>query len=636
MTILQAKDIHKSYGGTPVLAGVNLRVEDGERVGLIGPNGAGKSTLLKILTGRLAADNGDVSVSRQARVGYLAQEGEWNSERGIWEEVLTVFAPLKAMEADLRKLEEEMSWEDVYSDELRYTKVAEQYARLQERFEQAGGYGFEARARGTLHGLGLGHLDWESTKVSALSGGQKTRLALAKLLLERPDLVILDEPTNYLDMDALTWLEQTLDTHPGALLIVSHDRWFLDRLVQVVYEIDRGHATRYPGNYSDYMRQKAEHLAQWEKEYEQQQTEIKRMETFIQKNIVRASTTKRAQSRRKALEKMERMDRPPSERKKAGIRFEPAVQSGRQVLETEDLTIGYDPNAPLIHGGSLQLARGQRIALLGPNGTGKTTLLKTLAGHLPPLGGRITFGTGVEVDYYAQEQEELCEEETVLEEVWKAHPKLDQTTVRSFLGQFLFSGDDVYKTIHALSGGEKARLSLVKRLLNRGNLLLMDEPTNHLDMDTKERLEEALENFTGTILFVSHDRYFINRLATGIWEVKNKGVHPFSGDYNAWLERNQAQAGIASTPETPSATSYTEEVRLQRQREREERRIREEIEELEREIESLETEIARIQEELCRPEIFGSPDESLSRQQRLMELEDTLGEKTERWAEIAE
>ncbi|QKG85418.1 ABC-F family ATP-binding cassette domain-containing protein [Kroppenstedtia pulmonis] len=634
MSILQVTHVDKSFGGTVVVQGVHMKVEERERVGLIGPNGAGKSTLLKLITSQLDPDHGEIHRSKNARIGYLAQENSWDSHLSIWEEILTPFHGLKEMEKELRHLEEKMGEEGVLADEQRYQGVLTRYAQLQERFEQAGGYSYEAQAKGALNGLGLGGLNWEKTPVHSLSGGQKTRLSLAKLLLEQPDLLILDEPTNYLDMEALNWLEKTLETYPGALLVVSHDRYFLNRIVTILYEVDRNRVTRYKGNYTDYVRQREEMLTRWEKSYEQQQSEIKRMEDFVQRNLVRASTTKRAQSRRKALERMEKIERPPSEREQAAIRFAPAVTSGRQVMETVGLSIGYDSQASLIQSCSLKLERGDRIALIGPNGAGKTTLLKTLAGILPPLSGNLIWGTGVHSDYYEQEQEGLNLEATVLEEIWNAHPKLDQTTLRSYLGQFLFQGEEVFKKVADLSGGEKARLSLVKRLLNRGNLLLMDEPTNHLDMESKERLEEALEGFTGTLLFVSHDRYFINRLAHQIWEVKDRQIIPFDGNYDAYLARKQEEE--APTEQDPGKQSYTEEVRLQRQREREERNRQEESTRLEEEIQQLEEEIASLQAELCQPEIYSVPEKSLPRQQRLTELEPLLAEKTERWVEITE
>ncbi|PTM53234.1 ABC-F family ATP-binding cassette domain-containing protein [Desmospora activa] len=637
VSILQVQKIHKSFGGTVVLDGVNLQVEDRERVGLIGPNGAGKSTLLKIITGRLPADEGEIAVPKSARIGYLAQEFETDSAGVIWDEVMRAFASLREQEKKLREMEARMGDETVLADESQYESLLAQYARLQESFERDGGYDYEARAKGALNGLGLGTLDWNSTPVQSLSGGQKTRLALARLLLEQPDLIILDEPTNYLDMDALSWLEHTLESYPHAVLVVSHDRYFLDRIVTVIYEVERTRVTRYPGNYTDYIRQREERLAQWAKEYEQQQTEIKRMEDFVQRNLARASTTKRAQSRRKALERMDKLEKPPGERNRAAIRFETRTRTGKEVLTTDDLTAGYPGSPPLIRSCDLQLERGDRVALVGPNGAGKSTLLKTLAGKLKPLAGTIRWGSGVELDDYDQEQEELNGEATVLDEVWNAHPRLNQTEIRSYLGQFLFNGDAVFKQVKDLSGGEKARLSLVKRLLNQANMLLMDEPTNHLDMDSKERLEEALEGFAGTLLFVSHDRYLIKRLANRVWEVRNGDVLVYEGNYDAFREqvrqREQAQTEQIASPTAPS---HHESLRQQRQRERETRRLQQEAEALEQEIEALEEEIAWIEAELCKPEVYQDPNKNLPLQERLMERQQTLSAKTERWAEIAE
>lgn len=634
--LLKAINIDKSFGGTVVLERINIRVNEKERVGLIGPNGAGKSTLLKIITGEMLPDSGEIHLSKKARLGYLAQQTGLDSERTIWEELLLVFAGLKQMEKELRQLEKEMGREDVFSNEHLYQKTLEKYAALQESFEEQGGYGYEARMRGALHGLGLAGIDWKNTKISELSGGQKTRVALAKMLLEEPDLLILDEPTNYLDMNAITWLEQTLASYSGALLIVSHDRYFLDRLVTVIYELERGHATRYVGNYTAYVKQKEEKILLQQKAYEEQQAQIKKMEEFIQRNIARASTTKRAQSRRKALEKMERIEKPVTSNRKAAIRFETKVTSGRQVLEASDLAIGY--KSALIENLSFRLERGEHVALLGPNGMGKSTLLKTIAGKLPPLSGTLKWGTHVEVDYYDQEQKDLDPDKQVLDELWDDYPHLDQTTIRSCLGQFLFSGDDVYKRVGDLSGGEKARLSLAKRLLNQANFLLMDEPTNHLDLASKERLEEALQEYPGTLLFVSHDRYFINRLATRIWELTPEGIRDYPGDYERYLEKKALEKMQNAEPSTERALKS--ESSAQRQKEKEEQRRQkkrqEQIEKLEQEIEELEANIARIQEELCRPEIFSDPLKSVSLQRELQELEASLSEKTDRWAEMAD
>jgi ATP-binding cassette subfamily F protein 3 len=636
VSILQVRNIHKTFGGTLVLERVHLQVNENERVGLIGPNGAGKSTLLKIITGRIPADEGIISIPKSARIGYLAQSYEVDSAGTVWDEVMNAFTHLRKQEERLRRMEAEMGSEAVLADTQHYHSLLDQYARLQETFERDGGYHYEARAKGALNWLGLGGFDWTTTPVSSLSGGQKTRLALAKLLLEQPDLLILDEPTNYLDMDALAWLEQTLESYPHAVLVVSHDRYFLDRIVQTVYEINRNQITRYSGNYTDYIRQREEQLAQWEKQYEEQQATIKQMEDFVQRNLARASTTKRAQSRRKALERMEKLDKPPSERKRAAIRFESGSRTAKEVLVTKGLTAGHRRDQPLIRPVNLRLERGDRVALIGPNGAGKSTLLKTLAHQIPPLSGTFHWGSGVALDYYDQEQEDLRMESTVLDEVWDAHPHLNQTQVRSYLGQFLFSGDAVFKWVKDLSGGEKARLSLVKRLLNRSNVLLMDEPTNHLDLESKERLEEALEHFDGTLLFVSHDRYLIKRLANQIWEIRDGTVSIHRGDYMSYLEWVREQEQALSEAKTRAESTHRESVRDQRQQERKARRLQREAETLEREIEALEKEIAHIEAELCKPEIYSDPEKNLPLQEKLAERQQTLSVKTEQWAEIAE
>lgn len=634
--LLQTKNIDKSYGGTVVLEQISIQVKEKERVGLIGPNGAGKSTLLKIITGEVPADAGEVLLAKKASIGYLAQNTGLDSNLTIWEELLQVFSSLLKMEDALRELEKEMGQEHVYANEKIYQKKLERYAALQETFEEQGGYGYEARIRGTLHGLGLAEINWKNTRISELSGGQKTRVALAKMLLEKPDLLILDEPTNYLDMSAITWLEQTLSHYPGALLMVSHDRYFLDRLVTVIYELERHRATRYAGNYTAYVKQKEEKILHQQKAYEQQQAEIKKMEDFIQRNLVRASTTKRAQSRRKALEKIERIEQPHVDHRQAAIRFETATTSGRQVLEAKDLSIGYE--TPLIQGLSFKLERGEHIALLGPNGMGKSTLLKTLAGKLLPLSGALKWGTNVQLDYYDQEQKDLDPDKQVIDELWDDHPRLDQTTIRSYLGQFLFSGDDVFKRVKDLSGGEKARLSLAKRLLNKANFLLMDEPTNHLDMRSKERLEQALEDFPGTLLFVSHDRYFINRLATRVWELTPAGLLDYPGNYERYLEKKELE-NLEKTNDpstTPARTDSTSHRQKEKEEQRRQRKRQQMIETLEKEIEELETQIATINQQLCQPELFHDPIQGANLQKELAKLEEKLMVKTDEWAELAE
>ncbi|RAL22024.1 ABC-F family ATP-binding cassette domain-containing protein [Thermoflavimicrobium daqui] len=637
MLILQTKNIYKSYGSTEVLNQINLQVRENERVGLVGANGAGKTTLLKIITGEIQPDDGEIILSKKARIGYLAQNSKLDSSKTIWDELNQVFSDLKQMEADLRQLENKMGQEHIFSNEKLYQKTLEKYASLQEAYEEKGGYSYEARIRGTLHGLGIGHLDPHTTRIHELSGGQKTRVALAKMLLEEPGLLILDEPTNYLDIAATEWLEHTLSNYKGAVLLVSHDRYFLDRLVSVIYEIEQHQATRYVGNYTDYMVQKEERIHAQLKAYEEQQVEIKKMEDFIQKNIARASTTKRAQSRRKTLEKMERLEKPLIQNKQAAIRFDTAVSSGKQVLEVKDLSVGYEK--PLLKNLSFRLERGEHVAIIGPNGIGKSTLLKTLVGHLPSLDGEMKWGVQVQMDYYDQEQKELNPEKQVIDEIWDYHPHLDQTTIRSYLGQFLFSGEDVFKKVSDLSGGEKARLSLLKRLLNQANFLLMDEPTNHLDMFSKERLEQALENFPGTLLFISHDRYFINRLANRVWEISSEGIKDYPGSYEWYLEK-KALEKLEETTGVPEEEATHSSAQTYRQQEKELRRQQkkqqQKIMELEKDIIEIEERIAEIHELLCNPNLFSDPLKSSELKQELEQLENKLTLKTDEWAELAD
>lgn len=639
--LLQAKNIEKTFGGNIIFQNVDLKINEGEHIGLIGPNGAGKSTLLRILIRELLPDEGEIHLSKKARVGYLAQNSGLQSEKTVWDELLLPFQELIGMEKQLRLLETEMGKEEVYTRPDIYEKTLEKYSSLQSAFEEKGGYAYEAKIRRALTGLGMGGIDWKATPVQSLSGGQKTRVALAKLLLEEPDLLILDEPTNYLDMDAMSWLEQMLANYPGALLLVSHDRYFLDRLVTIIYELEHHQITRYVGNYSSYVKQKEARWEQQQKLYEKQQAEIKRMEEFIERNIARASTTKRAQSRRKALEKMERIQPPSPRPRKAAIRFEPAVRSGKEILEVKNLTIGYEK--PLIQNLDFRIERGEHIALIGPNGLGKSTLLKTIAGKLPPLSGTWKWGTQVEMDYYDQEQQELNPDLSVIDELWNDHPRLDQTTIRSALGQFLFYGDHVFKKVSSLSGGEKARLSLCKRMLNQANFLLMDEPTNHLDMPSKERLEQALEEFPGTLLFISHDRYFIRRLATRIWELTPDGIRDYQGNYDWYLEKKALEQfedktappaqGTSSAPSRTEADAYR---KREKEKQRKQKQRRQKLERLEQEIEQLESKIEEIHAKLCDPEIYNDPSASAPLQQELAKLEEKLEETTNEWADLAD
>lgn len=558
MIVLQANHIAKQFDGHDVLQDASIQVQDGERVALVGANGAGKSTLLGILIGETQADAGEVSRAKGAVVGYVSQFLDCDEDTTVFQFMEHAFAHISEMEQTLRKLEQEMSNPDVYSDEDRFASVSSAYDRLVRAFDEAGGYAVEARIRRVLAGLRF-PAEMYGQAVGRLSGGQKTRLSLARLLASEPSLLVLDEPTNYLDVETLSWLESELINYAGAVLVVSHDRYFLDQIATAVVELDRGVTTRYPGNYSTYVETAALRLAQDAVRYEAQQKEIARVEQFVQKNIARATTTKRAQSRRKWLERLERLDAPKSGGPKLTLRFQCSHASGKDVLALQDLVIGY-PSRRLAGPLNLQVARGQRIAIVGPNGIGKTTLLRTLLGQQPALEGIATWGSHVEIGYYDQEQADLDEQKTVLAQIWDEHPGLDQTTVRTALGRFLFRGEDVEKPVAALSGGERSRLSLCRLMLRQANVLLFDEPTNHLDLPAKEVLEDALQDYEGTILLVSHDRYFIDAIATDVLVVSEDGCRLYLGNYTDYkwkLQSDAAEAARIESPAPPADTSVS-------------------------------------------------------------------------------
>ncbi|MGW6167412.1 ABC-F family ATP-binding cassette domain-containing protein, partial [Bacillus altitudinis] len=501
MMILQVNQLSKSFGADTVLTNIKLEVKARDRIAIVGRNGAGKSTLLKIIAGQMSYEQGEIIKPKDLSIGYLAQHTDVTSTRTLKDELLSVFDHLKEMEQEMRTIEEKMA----SSTGTELDSLMKTYDRLQQAFKDQGGYQYEADVRSILHGLGFSHFE-DHTTVQSLSGGQKTRLALGKLLLMKPELLILDEPTNHLDIDTLSWLEQYLQNYTGAILIVSHDRYFLDKVVNHVYEVSRTAMKKFAGNYSKYLDQKAEQLERDMKLYEKQQEEISKLQDFVDRNLARASTTKRAQSRRKQLERMDRLDKPLGDEKSANFHFDIMRQSGNDVLKVHDLDISYDEKTPLLSSLSFHIKREDSVALIGPNGIGKSTLLKTLTDTLKPVKGDISFGSHVTIGYYDQEQAKLTSSKKVLNELWDDYPYMTEKDIRTCLGNFLFSGDDVLKPVHALSGGEKARLALAKLMLQKANFLILDEPTNHLDLDSKEILENALIDYPGTILFVSHDR----------------------------------------------------------------------------------------------------------------------------------
>lgn len=614
--LLQVSNISKSYGVSAILSHISMQVLEKERIGLVGVNGAGKSTLLKIIAGEISADSGEIHKAKDVRLGYLAQNSGLQSDRTIIEEMRAVFAKLIETENELRELEIKIADPVLHSDEKKYADILERYAKRSDWFREQGGFEINTRINSVLHGMGFGDFD-PNTPISTLSGGQKTRLALARILLQAPDLLMLDEPTNYLDIETLTWLESYLRGYPGAIVVVSHDRYFLDAMADTIIEIERHSAKRYTGNYSRFLELKAAEYETNLKHFEKQQDEIEKMEQFIQRNIVRASTTKRAQSRRKALEKMDRLDRPLGDLKKAHFTFEIERMTGKDVLTVENLSVSFPGREkPLFQNVNFKLNRGETVALIGPNGIGKSTLLKSLVGQLTPSSGTIQFGAHVKLGYYDQEHTRLNSQNTILEEVWGTYPHLEEARVRTVLGNFLFSGEDVLKRISSLSGGEKARVSLAKLMLAQANVLILDEPTNHLDLYSKEVLESALLDYEGTLFFISHDRYFLNKMAERIVELGPTGVQHFLGNYDEMLDkkreieeaeqealeaRNLSKKSASST-EAPPANSYEAE----KQAKREERNRQRKAEQLESEIASLEEQITHLEEQLIDPEVFGN------------------------------
>lgn len=596
MILLQANQIARHFGAEILFENIHLEIQTGARIALVGRNGAGKSTLLKIIAGIEAPDVGNIAKNKTATLGYLAQDTGLDSTETVWNEMLKAFEDVRLMEQRMRDLEVFIS--EGTPDTPAYQSFLKEYDKLQHDFSDKNGYSYENEIRSVLHGFKFDPSFYEQ-RIDTLSGGQKTRLALARMLLQHPDILILDEPTNHLDIETLAWLENYLQSYTGALLIVSHDRYFLDKVTTEVYELSRKKMRHYKGNYSKYLDMKAEQLASDWKAYEKQQTEINKLEDFVARNLVRASTTKRAQSRRKALEKMERLDRPQGDEKQAHFLFNVAKPSGNVVLQVEDAAIGYD-GAVLSEPINLDIRRQEAIALVGPNGIGKSTLLKSIIQQLPFIRGKETLGTNVSIGYYDQGQAELHTNKTILAELWDEHPTVPEKDIRSILGAFLFSGEDVEKTIPLLSGGEKARVALAKLAMNQENFLILDEPTNHLDIDNKEVLENALIDYEGTLLFVSHDRYFINRIATKVIELSENGSKVYLGDYNYYLEKKKEEEEIAellaaeqpevSTPSTNKSTYFQskEQQKMMRSLQRKITQIEEDMAQLEETVDELE------------------------------------------------
>ena len=609
MILLQANQVARHFGSETLFENIHLEIATKSRIALVGRNGAGKSTFLKIIAGIDAPDSGTIAKNKTATLGYLAQNTGLESDKTVWE-----MEPTTSV----------------------YEGILKEYDQLQHTFSEKNGYGYENEIRSVLHGFGFDE-SFYTKDIQTLSGGQKTRLALARMLLQKPDILILDEPTNHLDIETLSWLESYLPSYPGALLIVSHDRYFLDKVVNEVYELSRKKMTHYKGIYSKYLELKAEQLASEWKAYEKQQEEINKLEDFVAKNLVRASTTKRAQSRRKVLEKMDRLDRPQGDEKSAHFLFDSEKVSGNVVLQVEDAAIGYDQEHILSEPIHLDIRRKEAIALVGPNGIGKSTLLKSIIDRIPFIKGSKTFGTNVSVGYYDQEQANLHGNKTVLAELWDEHPTTPEKEIRSILGGFLFSGADVEKTIPLLSGGEKARVALAKLAMDRDNFLILDEPTNHLDIDNKEVLENALIDYEGTILFVSHDRYFINRIATKVVELSEKGSKLYLGDYDYYLEKKQEEEEIAALLANEEAAKKPEPVTAKntfyqnKEQQKLLRTLQRKITQVEENLAQLDTTIAQLEAQMSQPDILENHVELLALNQQLDDARQQQDELLEQW-----
>ena len=631
MIILQANKIERSFAGEVLFDNITLQVDERDRIALVGKNGAGKSTLLKILVGEEEPTSGEINKKKDISLSYLAQDSRFESENTIYDEMLHVFNDLRRTEKQLRQMELEMgekSGEDL-------DKLMSDYDRLSENFRQAGGFTYEADIRAILNGFKFDESMWQM-KIAELSGGQNTRLALAKMLLEKPNLLVLDEPTNHLDIETIAWLENYLVNYSGALIIVSHDRYFLDKVATITLDLTKHSLDRYVGNYSRFVEMKEQKLATEAKNYEKQQKEIAALEDFVNRNLVRASTTKRAQSRRKQLEKMDRLDKPEVGKKAANMTFQSEKTSGNVVLTVENAAIGYDGEI-LSEPISLDLRKMNAVAIVGPNGIGKSTFIKSIVDQIPFIKGEKRFGANVEVGYYDQTQSKLTPSNTVLDELWNDFKLTPEVEIRNRLGAFLFSGDDVKKSVGMLSGGEKARLLLAKLSMENNNFLILDEPTNHLDIDSKEVLENALIDFDGTLLFVSHDRYFINRVATHVLELSENGSTLYLGDYDYYVEKKaeveMSQTEEASTSNQAKEASPVNDYQAQKESQKEARKLMRQIENLEAEIEELESQSQTISEQML----------ETNDAEKLMELQAELDKISHRqeeamieWEELSE
>lgn len=656
MIILSAKDLTKTYGVDVILRDVSFHINEGDRIGIIGANGAGKTTLLKMLSGELSCDGGDFFLQSDKTVGYLKQSDNFRSEHTVIEEVEAIFSGMARMEEEMLELSAAIS-EKAEKGESgpEVDRMLARYDQMQQEYRDKGGYSYKSEMNGVLSSMAFGE-EFYNKKISTLSGGERTRLALACLLLKKPDLLFLDEPTNHLDIGTLKWLEQYLKAYKGTILLVSHDRYFLDQIVNRIFEVENHRLETYEGSYSQYAEQKKQRRETQLRQYQNQQKEIARQEDMIRRFKERGTEklAKRAASREKRLAAMERVERPEPLRGKMKLRFHQNFKSGNDVLLAEDLakSFGYGMNEKrLFSGVNFDIKRGERICIVGPNGVGKTTLLKVIRGELSPTGGRLKVGYNVEFGYYDQEQSLLNDANTVLEELHDAYRLYTDTELRSILGRFLFQGEDVFLKVGSLSGGEKARLSLLKLMMSGPNVLLLDEPTNHLDIESREVFEDALLEFPGTVLVVSHDRYFLNKIPTRIFELGQEGITSYLGTYNYYVEKKQeiesgkqyletlardsSREKASEASDTPQLNS-SELRKLKKEEEARQRRLKRQQEDAEKRIEKLEAEISEIEEELCREEVMVDPERLRELSGQMEQLKQELSEEYDKWMELQE
>ena len=629
MIILSAQNIAKSFGVNAVLRDVSFTIQQGDRIGLVGVNGCGKSTLMRIVAGLDVPDSGEMAIVRGTRIGYLAQQDMVTSGASVWQELESVFTPVFEMEARLRALEDEMG--RAHEDAAQFARLSAEYDKLTRRFEEADGYAWKSMVSGVLNGLGFTPAQYGQC-VDSLSGGEKTRLCLARLLLQKPDLLLLDEPTNHLDMETLGWLENYLCDYRGSVLVISHDRYFLDHVCTGMVEILMGNAEQYSGNYTRYIAQRQERFETRMRAYTLQQKEIERQQAIIARYRMfnREKSIRAAESREKALERMEKLEKPVDERA-IRFQFEARRRTGEDVLRISEVSKSFGEKHLFSHL-SLHVRAGDRIALIGPNGVGKSTLIKLITGEEQADNGEIRYGANVDIGYYDQHQSALHPDKTVLDEVWDRFPRMEQSDVRGALGMFLFTGDDVFQPIRTLSGGEKGRVALTALMLRKDNLLLLDEPTNHLDMDSREVLEDALAGFGGTIITVSHDRYFINRVADRIIEMQPDGVTEYMGNYDDYLEKKNRPAPQEQTA-GKTRTELDKEKRREKQSKQALRQLKARAQEAEKAVGAKEEEIASLESQLADPTLYADSQRAAQVQRAYQQAQSDLTRLYTEWEE---